>query len=80
MSVTPTSRICILDAGPIIHLDELGALELMFKMGTISIPESVAYEAEMHRPGVRVKIAPHIVDDVEGFGPRLSAATGFDEL
>ena len=80
MSVTPTSRICILDAGPIIHLDQLGALDLVFKMGRVSVPESVAYEAEAHRPGVRTKIAPHIVEDVEGHSSRLSAATGFDEL
>ncbi len=80
MSVIGTNRICILDAGPIIHLDEISALELIFKMGSVFIPESVAYEAEIHRPGVREKIVHHIVEDVEGFGSRLSAATGFDEL
>lgn len=65
-------RICILDAGPLIHLDELDSLELLQSLGEIFIPESVAYEAEKHRNGITEKIRPHIVGEAETLSWKLA--------
>lgn len=74
MSATAEYRLCILDAGPLIHLDQIGALNLIFLMGTIFVPASVAWEAEKHRPGIRAKIEASIVEDVGGVSEKLAAA------
>lgn len=42
--------VVVADAGPIIHLDELGCLELLADFGKILIPETVWQEVERHRP------------------------------
>ena len=73
MSSIADSRICILDAGPLIHLDQLQALDLLFRMGKVFVPESVAWEAEKHRPGIRTKIEANIVEDVEKLSEALTA-------
>jgi hypothetical protein len=36
-----TSRLVVLDAGPLIHLDELGALDLLADFGRCRIPPTV---------------------------------------
>lgn len=46
------ARVCVLDAGPLIHLDQLGVVYLIGELGTVFCPEEVAAEAETHRPGV----------------------------
>ena len=48
--------VCILDAGPLIHLDELGGAWLLAEMGTVFCPETVIEEAERHRPGVSSRV------------------------
>jgi predicted nucleic acid-binding protein len=48
MSKSPVSVVC--DAGPIIHLDELGYLSLLADFSKILIPEQVWQEVEVHRP------------------------------
>lgn len=45
-----TNPVVIADAGPIIHLDELGCLELLADFGEVIIPETVWLEVEKHRP------------------------------
>jgi predicted nucleic acid-binding protein len=40
------------DAGPVIHLDELGCLELLADFEEIIIPPSVWTEVDFHRPGL----------------------------
>ena len=56
-------RVCILDAGPLIHLDQLGGLALLCEMGKLFCPSVVAAEAEYHRPGVIGRCAGiHVVD------------------
>ena len=45
-----TKSVVIADAGPVIHLDELGCLELLVDFGTVLIPETVWLEVEKHRP------------------------------
>ena len=66
-----SKRVCVVDAGPLIHLDELGALNLLFALGQIFIPESVAYEAEKHRRGITQKLEPHIVAEAESLSRHL---------
>ena len=45
-----TEPIVIADAGPVIHLDELGCLNLLADFGSVIIPEAVYQEVERHRP------------------------------
>lgn len=48
MSKSPLNVVC--DAGPIIHLDELGYLSLLDDFNGVLIPEQVWQEVEVHRP------------------------------
>lgn len=48
--VDKTKSVVIADAGPVIHLDELGVLELLADFGKVIIPETVRLEVERHRP------------------------------
>ena len=43
----------VADAGPLIHLDELGALRLLDTYTTVWVPTPVAEEADRHRAGWR---------------------------
>ena len=65
-------RVCVLDAGPLIHLDELERLDLLFRMGDLFIPESVAYEAEKHCTGITGKIQRYIVEEVATLSRNLA--------
>lgn len=76
----PERRICVLDAGPIIHLDELGELDLLHVLGKLFVPESVAYEAEKHRPGVTAKLSAHVVEEPEFMSADLAKAIRAYEL
>ena len=80
MPSTGSKRVCVLDAGPIIHLDEIGALELLSHLGQLFIPESVAYEAGKHRPGVTAKLTPYIVEEVDAISRRLTELVVLHEL
>lgn len=40
----------VCDAGPLIHLDELGCLDLLADFRTVLVPEQVWWEVEHHRP------------------------------
>lgn len=53
MEKTDTSvPIIICDAGPLIHLDELGGLDLLAEFKSIIVPDAVCSEVERHRPAV----------------------------
>jgi predicted nucleic acid-binding protein len=41
----------VCDAGPLIHLDELGCLDLLADFQAVFVPEQVWREVELHRPG-----------------------------
>jgi predicted nucleic acid-binding protein len=45
-------RIAVLDAGPLIHLDELGELALLTDFPECMVPPTVRAEAERHRAGL----------------------------
>ncbi len=64
-------RICVLDEGPIIHLDEIDSLDLIHHLGKVHVPESVAWEAERHRQGVTAKLGEHVVAEVETMSRKL---------
>lgn len=46
------SPVAICDAGPLIHLDEIGCLDLLEDFQAVLIPEQVRSEVMRHRPAV----------------------------
>jgi predicted nucleic acid-binding protein len=53
--------IAVLDAGPLIHLDELGSLRLLAGYREVLLPEIVEREAREHRPEIRIDSIPGLV-------------------
>jgi len=49
--MTEAGRNAVLDAGPVIHLDELGQLRLLADFAAVRIADTVFREIERHRPG-----------------------------
>ena len=49
--MTRSSLEVVCDAGPLIHLDELGCLDLLADFQAVRVPEQVWQEVEMHRSG-----------------------------
>jgi len=67
MAQTETVIRVVCDAGPVIHLDELGCLHLLADFETILVPDAVWLEVSRHRPNipeqtevklVRTQVAP----------------------
>lgn len=50
--VTDPKPQVVCDAGPLIHLDEVGCLDLLLDFSSIVVPEAVREEVELHRPEV----------------------------
>ena len=48
--MTRSSLDVVCDAGPLIHLDELGCLDLLADFRAVHVPEQVWQEVEQHRP------------------------------
>jgi predicted nucleic acid-binding protein len=44
------AQIVVCDAGPLIHLDELDALDLLGDFQSVLVPDAVWIEVERHRP------------------------------
>ena len=53
--------IAVLDAGPLIHLDELGSLNLLAGYREVLLPEIVEQEARKHRPAIAIDAIPGLV-------------------
>lgn len=49
LSRSPLEVVC--DAGPLIHLDELGCLDLLGDFAAVLVPDQVWQEVDRHRPG-----------------------------
>ena len=49
--IDPAPPLVVCDAGPLIHLDEVGALDLLADFSGILVPEAVWCEVLRHRPG-----------------------------
>ena len=45
-----TRIVVVCDAGPLIHLDEVGCLDLLSDFQTLYVPRQVWIEVERHRP------------------------------
>lgn len=46
----PTARVVVCDAGPLIHLDELGCVDLLDGFQEVLVPAAVRVEVLRHRP------------------------------
>jgi predicted nucleic acid-binding protein len=53
--------IAVLDAGPLIHLDEIESLRLVEGFREVLLPEIVEREALLHRPNLRLDSIPGLV-------------------
>jgi hypothetical protein len=71
MSRSPLDVVC--DAGPLIHLDEVGCLDLLTDFHAILVPEQVWREVEHHRPdalappGAKIQRIPTTLSDDASF-------------
>lgn len=54
-----TNPVVIADAGPVIHLDELGCLSLLADFGRVIIPETVWMEVQQHQFRLGKIACPH---------------------
>ena len=70
--------VCVLDAGPLIHLDQLGTLQLLADMGMIFCPKIVLEEAEKYRPGIGFRL--DFIYLVEASNPRPIGLKSVAEL
>jgi predicted nucleic acid-binding protein len=50
------SPVVVADSGPIIHLDELGCLDILADFGKVFVPEAVWLEVQRHRPGAMASV------------------------
>jgi len=44
-------RLVVCDTGPVLHLSEVGQIELLSLTGTVAVPETVVEELDFHLPG-----------------------------
>jgi predicted nucleic acid-binding protein len=71
-----TSPAVIADAGPIIHLDELGCLDILTDFGKIAVPEAVWLEVQRHRPqAMETATGLFIRRSALAFSPMVKALT-----
>ena len=55
-----TEIVAVLDAGPLIHLDELGRLVLLSDFKQVLVPQAVLDEALVHRPGMKPAVLSNL--------------------
>jgi predicted nucleic acid-binding protein len=55
---TTDERAVVVDAGPLIHLDELGCLDILGDMAPLVTPEVVWNETRRHRPRMQIDHIP----------------------
>lgn len=77
--VTEKEAEAICDAGPLIHLDELGSLDLLSDFPRILVPEQVRLEVERHRPaafghsGISLEVLPVALSSSPSFQATVRA-------
>jgi predicted nucleic acid-binding protein len=71
----PVIRVVVCDAGPLIHLDELGCLNLLTDFSDVLVPAKVWAEVGRHRPGVvsQRSVPFHQVEAGTELSPDLAA-------
>ena len=65
-AVETAARVVVLDAGPLIHLDELDSLVLLDDYKQLLVPAAVWLEVERHRPSVRCQLSWRVGDNYLG--------------
>jgi len=71
-----TKSVVIADAGPVIHLDQLGHLDLLADFGSVIIPETVWLEVQQHRPLALLPDKDWLVrQSAKQFSPTIRALT-----
>jgi predicted nucleic acid-binding protein len=75
VAATDTETEAVADAGPLIHLDELGCLDLFSDFSSVTIPTAVRIEVEAHRPGAPKALPEscHFVPSPHSPGARTTA-------
>lgn len=65
----------VCDAGPVIHLDEMGSLDLLADFSPLTIPAAVQREIQKHRPQALIqgKVSFTGIEIIPQPGPRLVA-------
>lgn len=66
----------VCDAGPLIHLDELGALDLLADFTDVLVPDAVWREVEQHRPDALI----HPGVTLRRITPRMAATPELEAL
>ena len=74
--MTDLVAVVVCDAGPLIHLDELGCLSLLNDFQQILVPEQVLHEVKIHRPN----FLEQSEISVEGIDVLISSAPSFQGL
>ena len=59
--VTTRSSVVVADAGPLIHLDELEALDVLSDYAAVFVPNAVWLEVQRHRPEALQRINVNLV-------------------
>ena len=59
--VTTRSSVVVADAGPLIHLDELEALDVLSDYAAVFVPNAVWLEVQRHRPEALLRINVNLV-------------------
>lgn len=74
--MTDLVAVAVCDAGPLIHLDELGCLSLLNDFQQILVPEQVLHEIKIHRPN----FPEQSEISFEGIDVLISSAPSFQGL
>jgi predicted nucleic acid-binding protein len=53
--------VVVSDAGPLIHLDELGCLDLLADFSSVLVPEAVWREVHIHRPSALIHAGVNLI-------------------
>jgi predicted nucleic acid-binding protein len=79
MAETDSWPLILCDAGPLIHLDEVGCLDLLAEFQAVLVPEQVRSEVARHRPtaltdpGVELRVIPVTISSEPQFRALVKA-------
>lgn len=78
---TTKVALVVADAGPLIHLDELAALDVLRDYTAILVPEAVWQEVERHRPSALLHPAMNLVrQSIVSASPQVNAISALYTL
>ena len=76
----PAAPVVVSDAGPLIHLDELGCLDLLADFAPVLVPEAVWGEVHLHRPAALVHPGVDLVRVTASSSPETAALEALARL